>query len=196
MSTATRVPLAQAEDLAHALADLLRASCARIEIAGSIRRRKPDVGDLELVAIAHHERVLDMFGTPTGQTVNLLEERVSVLFASGEVAPRLDKNGQARLGAKYKALWYRGMAVDLFVTSPECWGVIFTIRTGPADFSHRLVTPCSQRLPDGRPGLLPDYLRVREGRLVGSGGRPLDTPEEESVFSAIGLAWLAPEARR
>lgn len=193
-TTDTRRPLAEAAALATELADLLHASCERIEIAGSIRRQRPDIGDLELVAIPQHASQVDLFGEPCA-SVNLLEERVAWLLDVGEMFPRLTADGQQRLGLKYKALTYRGMAVDLFITTTECWGVIFTIRTGPADFSHRLVTSQSQRMQDGRYGLLPNHLRVRDGRLVGTDGQPLDTPTEESVFAAIGLPWISPEQR-
>jgi DNA polymerase/3'-5' exonuclease PolX len=47
----TRRPLAEATALATELVDLLRVFCARIEIAGSVRRRRPDIGDLELVVV-------------------------------------------------------------------------------------------------------------------------------------------------
>lgn len=188
-TTDTRRPLAEAAALATELAARLAPACERIEIAGSIRRQRPDIGDLELVAIPQHARQFDLFGEPCGST-NLLEERVAWLLESGKLEPRLTTDGQQRLGAKYKALVYRGMGVDLFITSPECWGVIFTIRTGPADFSHRLVTRRDQG------GLCPNHLRVRDGRLVGTDGQSLDTPTEESVFAAIGLPWIAPEERR
>ncbi len=187
-TTDTRRPLAEAAALATELADLLRASCERIEIAGSIRRQRPDIGDLELVAIPQHAQQVDLFGESCG-TINLLEARIAWLLDVGEITPRLTTDGQQRLGLKYKALTYRGMAVDVFSTTRECWGVIFTIRTGPADFSHRLVTPRQQG------GWLPDHLRVRHGRLVGTDDSPLDTPEEADVFQAIGRAWIAPEQR-
>ena len=59
-----------------------------------------------------------------------------------------------------------------------------------------MVTLQSQRMQDGRYGLLPNHLRVREGRLVGTDGQPLETPEEESVFAAIDLPYIQPEMRK
>ena len=50
MSGGQPVPLAAARAVAAALRELLEPACARVEIAGSIRRRKAKVGDLELVA--------------------------------------------------------------------------------------------------------------------------------------------------
>lgn len=187
-TTTTRRPLAEAAHLANVLAAELTLSCERVEVAGSIRRQRPDIGDLELVVIPRYARQVDLFGEPSGST-NLLEERIAWLVDRGTLAPRLSSEGHPRLGPKYKALVYQGMGVDLFITSPECWGVIYLIRTGPADFSHRLVTQRQQG------GLLPNHLRVRDGRLVGTDGQPLETPEEADVFRAIGLEWIAPESR-
>ncbi len=192
MSTAaTRLPLAEARQHAQALSALLQPVCTRLEVAGSVRRQRPDIGDLELVCIPQTTSQLDLFGDPTGEVLSLLEARVADLLQGGTLQPRLTTDGQRRigLGPKHKALVYAGLGVDLFITSPECWGMIYLIRTGPSDFSHRLVTPRSQG------GWLPDHLRVRDGRLVGTDGQPLDTPEETDVFAAIGQAWVPPEER-
>jgi hypothetical protein len=51
MSTATRIPLTQAVTIAEEVCTTLRPFCARLEVAGSIRRRRDSIGDLELVAI-------------------------------------------------------------------------------------------------------------------------------------------------
>ena len=45
---------AQALILAEAALSALTPSCERISIAGSIRRRKPEVGDIEIVCIPKH----------------------------------------------------------------------------------------------------------------------------------------------
>jgi len=54
MSKAQR-PLAEAERVAAALVADLEPYCARIATAGSVRRRKVQVGDIELVAIPRYE---------------------------------------------------------------------------------------------------------------------------------------------
>ena len=55
--------LAEAQEVADALIAELSRYCERIEIAGSLRRGKAEVGDLELVAVPKWE--LDFFGSPT-----------------------------------------------------------------------------------------------------------------------------------
>jgi len=79
------------------------------------------------------------------------------------------------------------------------WGVIFTIRTGSADYSHQLVTPQGQSFRDfkdyRRAGLLPPHLRVDKGTLW-DGPMPVYTPEEADFFRAIEVPYLPPEQRR
>ena len=49
MSTSTRIPLEYAWAMSAALIDLLHPGYLQIEVADSIRRGKPDVGDIEIV---------------------------------------------------------------------------------------------------------------------------------------------------
>lgn len=49
--TATRLPLASAQQLAQAVKDELAAGCDRIDVAGSVRRKAHSVGDLEMTAL-------------------------------------------------------------------------------------------------------------------------------------------------
>ena len=159
-TTGTRLPLAEAQPLAADLVADLAPYCARIEIAGSIRRQAPTVGDLELVAIPQLVAQQDLFGELSGEHTDLLEDRLGRMLEAGELAPRYTESEQQRLGPRYKALLYRGAAVDLFIVrEPAQYGVILAIRTGPADYSHNLVTPA------GQGGVLPDHLRVQGGAL-------------------------------
>ena len=46
-----RIPLAEGVKLANEVVALLETSCERLEVAGSIRRQKETVGDVEIVCI-------------------------------------------------------------------------------------------------------------------------------------------------
>lgn len=61
MSDKQRWPLKEALIIAETLANVLELRCERILIAGSIRRRKPEVGDIELLYIPRFEdRAIDL----------------------------------------------------------------------------------------------------------------------------------------
>lgn len=188
-----RIPFYEAEAKAIALRDLLAGSCARIEIAGSLRRQQVTVKDIELVAMPQTEEVAAGLFADVLDTADRLGQRVAQGIAEGWLAPRdveiHRKDGSVelgrRMGDRYKALVYDGVPVDLFIVRPPAdWGVVFTIRTGPADWSARLVTEI-QRF----------FLRVQDGQLLHTGKR-VPCPEERDFFAAIGQRWLEPPDRR
>jgi len=190
MPEKSRIPFAQAEELALEVVELVGYSCERIAIAGSIRRRKADVGDVELVCVPRFEVMqADLFAPGEGLSRDLLSARCVELLADWTLAHRLDVNGHAAFGPKFKRLLYGGFPLDLFSPPAECWGVVYCIRTGPAEFSHRLVTPRRQG------GLCPDFLRFRDGRVWHEDGTLYDTPEEADVFARLGVPFVPPEER-
>lgn len=189
MSQGEGIPYAIARQYAELLVEQLQASCERIEIAGSVRRRKPEVHDLEIVAIPRfEEREIPGLLEPDRVRVNLLEERLGVLRMAHAVRLRdvvvTRQNGtvetQQRDGAAYKALQYSGVPVDLFITDAERWGCIFALRTGPGDWNTRLVTECKRW-----------FRRVEEGRVLHL-GKVIPTPEEADFFAALGVPWVDP----
>lgn len=195
MSNGERYSFGQAYSFANRMVDLLRPECERIEVAGSLRRKKRDVGDVEIVLIPKPLKVglfgEDFFGAA----------RISyVLLESGFQLP---KNGDY-----YKQAYEseRDIHFDIFLTTPEKWGCVFTIRTGGAFFTHKLVTSRQQK------GFCPSNLgfvdgRIRYGKHILNADKkiwvfvpdknkdPLETPEEEDVFKVLGLDWIDPEKR-
>lgn len=175
----TKRPYADMFKLASALVERLRPACERIEIAGSIRRKKAEIGDIELVAIP--KTIPDLLGEPQVQT------EVDVLLAQWPIT--ITKDGQ-----KYKQFLFNGTSgqsyqVDLFLQpDPATWGVNFLIRTGPSEFSTRMVTSVASG------GLRPRDLLVRDGR-VWRNGEALATPEEGDVFALWDMDFIRPEER-
>lgn len=176
-----KLPFAQAEKLADKIITALAPGCERIEIAGSIRRKKPMVGDIEIVCIPRLVSV-DLFGEVK---VSALDGVLQSLVSAGRLV-RGDKDGDKLKTFNIPAV--EDLKLDLFITTPEAWGIIFTIRTGSAEFSKQLVT---QKY---KGGLLPDDLHIAGGR-VWQGNEALDTPEEIDVFEVAGVKWLEPEER-
>lgn len=188
MSSGERISLAQAEQLAAELLEDFTPYCERIAVVGSIRRRRLTIGDLEILAVPVLLRETDLFGEYTGEAVSLLDDRCRHLLTTGELQHRPDKNGHNAFGSRYKRLSYRGVGLDLFcVLQPAQWGLLSIIRTGSADFSHRLVTPIEQG------GWMPAGMICRDGSLwCLRTGQALPTPDEASVFAAIGRPYVEP----
>lgn len=193
MSSGARKPLAEAAAIAQDLLALVADTCERAEIAGSIRRKERMIGDVELVVIPKVDRapVRDLFGEVADHQVrDLFNARCAELLARGVFQQRLNKNGSPAWGAELKWGIYQDFAIDLYSATPETWGGLLLIRTGPADFSHRIVT-------DRRHGgLCPSDLHFRGWRLRHRvSGDALETPEERDVFEALGYRWIGPEQR-
>lgn len=160
--------------------------CERIEIAGSIRREKPIVGDIEIVATPILAR--DLFGALSpGPCV--LDHALNVMVRDGYLGKVL-KNG-----LRYKQFELpQGIELDLFIVRPPAqWGVIFAIRTGPRAFSRWIVT---QRRAGGA---LPSGFRVKDGAVhlgLTGNSRVIPMPEEMNFLKFVGLGWIAPAERR
>ena len=180
MSNAVKRPHAQMLTVANALVKLLAPACHRIEIAGSLRRGVPMVGDIELVAVPILHT--NLIGEPMADS-----SHVDDLLAAKPVV--LHKNGP-----KYKQFsfdWQLGVTitVDLFLQpDPATWGWNFMVRTGSADFSKRMVTPRAYG------GLKPDWATIKDAR-VWRNGAALDTSEEPMVFDLWGMDFVPPSER-
>jgi len=181
---------------ARAYAEMIRAAlapvCAKIEIAGSVRRKKPDeIKDVELLMIPAPQRpVFGKFGAPI---LWLMDD----LMEQGILRKRLDKNGRAAWGSLYQRAWWKigdaTVPLDLFSCEPGNWGALFAIRTGPEDFSHRLVTP--RRFGGG----MPDGMKQEDGWLwrmtKSTDWERVGVQEESDYFAALGLPTLPPPER-
>lgn len=192
MSSATqRIPREQALKLAEELIALLGPFCERLEILGSIRRQRETIGDIELLAIPKTDENLqtDLFGEQVASPLDLLHIHVDELQHEIGIGKRIDDQGRQRWGKRFKAAVYKGFPVNLFVCKPPAqFGVLKLIRTGSAEFSHRLMIPVE------RGGWLPKGMWF-SGGVLWRDGIGIETPEEENVFAAIGRDYVPPELR-
>jgi DNA polymerase/3'-5' exonuclease PolX len=183
----TATPRAEALFVAEYVRDFLAPACERIEIAGSLRRGKPEVGDVELVAVSKSHQVPSGLFFEVDAIAWDLDERLEELVATGILDRLLGKD-------RYQKLRHHmsGLQVDLFMVKPPAsFGCIFLIRTGSADYSHALVTKARDR-----------GFHFREGALhrgaLGCSTRPCEivpTPEEIDVYRVLRLPFVEPERR-
>lgn len=177
--------LGEAEALAQEMVKRLQGDCERIKVAGSVRRRKAEPHDLELVVIPRFEECqVNLFER---EQVSLLETNLYALCISGVMA--FDSSVK-RNGPKHKRLLHLGSGIVVEIYSAEAgnWGLILALRTGPADFNHLLVTSVAMG------GAMPLTMRMQDGWLWRRGER-VETGTEDEFFGALGLPTWYPEVR-
>ncbi len=194
--------LLHAEDCARALLDEMRPYCERCHIAGSVRRRKPECKDIEIVAVPRWKREHDL--------ASLFVESVSVnlLFRwAQQSAVKWIKPGVSEVvswtikpvGKYWRGLLSSGIKLDLFLASPDNFGLIYLIRTGAAEFSSAILGYAKNHTPYQTERSYYDEHRLKgetESYLVerATGHRVL-TPEESDVFALLGLEYVEPQLR-
>lgn len=178
----------EAKTIADNLVALLAPHCERIEIAGSLRRLKPEVGDIEIVCISKTEKFRDDLFGGSDEMLSLLHF-LKFKFEAETGASKI--KGKEKL---FKFALPQGINLDVFiVTPPAHWGVIYTIRTGPAEFSHWCVT-------NSPIGCLPYGYKVQGGcvyrEMATSEDTPIPMAEESDFLNFLGLGWIEPKDRK
>lgn len=158
---------AEAYKIASEVLEQLRPHCLRIEIAGSIRRKKEYVKDIEIVAIPRPYS--------TGED-----------GIAGVVNKWRKVKGEMEYGkTKYtQRILPEGIKLDLFFAEEGNWGSIFAIRTGSADFSHQVLAR----------GWVRQCFKSEGGYLFRDGEK-YEMREEEDLFKIIGIPYVEPEKR-
>lgn len=198
-SRTARLPLARARKAADELVTILRDSCERIEIAGSIRRGAATVGDIEVIAIPLTVRQDDMFGKMIGER-DLLAEATQRLLIAGRLEHRLNSKGQRAWGTRERRALFRLpngalFPVDFFWSTRDTWGITLALRTGPAGLSNAMVTSEGVRSRSGREGLLRPNLRVKDGLRHRVSGVLIPCREESDFLQYLNGVPERPEDR-
>jgi DNA polymerase/3'-5' exonuclease PolX len=171
------VKLADAEVLgAKLVGQFLAYGYPRIEVVGSVRRKKPEPGDIEVLAVPPIPIAM--------QAVRQHLEGMGLLEGEPDKRGRKAPNGPRYYRKKLGTEWGQ-VQVDVFLVAPPAkWGLLQLIRTGDADFSREFVTR-----------LYRFGCKAMEGRIVTVEGREVPSDTEEQCFEAAKLAYLPPEAR-
>jgi hypothetical protein len=194
--------LGAARRVAEQIIESIGDTAERVEIAGSIRRECDVVNDIEILAAPRYaQRQVDLFGQEF-EAVDLVDQWARRLLDEGRVEHRLSKTGGASFGPRYKRLWWvltadLRVALDLFSPIPHAWGPIMAIRTGPAALANQFVTTLGQTTHLGLPGLMPNWLRMREGQLTEriTGNVVECKDERDFLVERLGLPWIDPTER-
>ena len=194
-----RLSLPAARNLAAQIICSIRPVCRRIRVAGSVRRGCPTVGDIEFLVIPKFSASL-LPGVPG---VSLLDLQLDSLMRQGRLlrawkgdTPMVDLVCKDfYIGSYFRELG-RCVKIQINISDEERWPVELAIKTGSAEFSHKLVTHPTRE----QPGFLPRNWVVKNGWQVyeqlGDGTeRRLMFAGERDFIEAVCGAWVPPEKR-
>ena len=190
MSDDKKWPRGEALKVAEEIAEVLRPCCVRFEIAGSLRRGKSRVSDVEVLFIPLIESRADpndLFGNKI--LFDVANQQVEALTTRRVIEPRLNVDGRQSWGYKNKLAVHvaTGIPVDFFATTEENWWVSLVVRTGSLESNLRLTRGALDR---GRTLL-----------AYGCGVQNIETGQvtraesEREVFELCGQTYRPPEER-
>lgn len=180
-----RWPRAEALHVAEEICEALRTVTLKREIAGSLRRGKAVVGDIEILYIPRWSVApLDFFS----DLQDLAESAIATLVEEGVLAARKNSVGRVAWGQKNKlAVHVRsGIPVDLFAASEENWWNYLVCRTGPAALNTRICVAAQRKRWKWNP----------YGAGFSRGNEIVVMESEADVFEFVGLPYLKPEERK
>lgn len=188
-----RYPHAEAMAVAQQILAILAPACARHIVAGSLRRRKPTVGDIEILYIPRTETFPDPTDLWATMQVDHADEAIAQLERDGILERRKNVNGSEMFGPKNKLMRHvvSGIPVDLFSADTRNWHNYLVCRTGPAQSNTRIATAAQAKGWKWNPygaGF------SRGGPLAGD-HEEVPMNSEREVFAFVGLPYAEPEAR-
>jgi DNA polymerase (family 10) len=143
--------------------------CYNIQVVGSIRRKRPEPRDIDIVLIPQAwmwNTIIQRF--KTSMFANVIEA------AGPELARlRVPVNGVSE-----------SIQVDLYRARPETWGVLLLIRTGSIEHNIKL---CSRARAMGM------MLSAAQGVI--KDGKVIASRTEEEIFQALNMDFVEPEKR-
>lgn len=163
-----RVALPVALPIARQLVTELRASrlCTKLEIAGSLRRRKESIGDIDILASSPHpQKVMDV-------------------FCAHPLVDRILAKGPTKASVHLST----GLNADLRVVEESVFGAALHYFTGSKEHNIHV-----RRLGIGKGYTISEY-GVYKGTAEKK-GKLLASKTEEDVYKIVGLPYIEPELR-
>lgn len=193
--------LIKAKEIADKLVNLLTPYSKIINIAGSIRREKPEVKDIEIVCLPKKVQggQVDIFDE-SPQDMIVSTEFIRTVYSLGTVL-----KGKAT-GRYMQIVLPEGINLDLFIPEESDFFRQYVIRTGSGDYSHKVIatgwkkfgwvgsdlglrkmSDCVEtKLPDGKS----KWKCVKPNAEL-----PPVWTSEEHFFEWLGIKWIDPTLR-
>jgi len=159
--------LKEAETISQEIVEAVKPYCERIVVAGSIRRKKRWVNDIDIVLIPSNQGMV-------GYTLT-------------------DLMGRCKMGGgKLMRFQHpKGIKVDIYIATLATWYTLVLIRTGSASHNIKLCRIARQK------GMKLHADGSGIGTFIDcSGGEALSPmASEKQVFDTLELPWVPPEKR-
>ena len=177
-----KMDLVEAREVADRLVDHLGPAFDKLVVAGSIRRGKLVVGDVELVGICNDQ---DSF------LGRLKHFGHTIKPGTPDVVPWTPKPDAKYVRARLDV----GINLDVFIGDVDNFGGLLLMRTGSG------VGPDGNAFSGFTPGIFSRWKKVSGGgRMVGARPTTVDgfshsVPTEEAFFDLLGMHFVPPEER-
>jgi DNA polymerase (family 10) len=161
----------EVEPLAFKILSTIEPYCTRVEVAGSIRRRRPTVNDIDLVIQPKPQSWLKIIKAIRREFDAITEkqgQKLATLYL-----PFASKQGQGLL------------QVDLYRASRSTWGILLLVRTGSAEHNVYLAKLAIRK----------GYRLAYSRGLLNERGEIIASETERDVFQALELDYIPPEER-
>ena len=166
-----KLKLVQAEGIASLVVSLTDAWCQKIEVVGSIRRKKPAIHDIDFVVLTYENEHDEHWKALKDSMITMAGVKV---ILNG---PEIFRTLLPLEGGEW-------VQVDFYRAKPETYGVHKLVRTGSAEhniFLAKLAIKQDLRLQYSR--------GIVEGNTVNAGS------DETECFHALNLEFIPPELR-
>lgn len=186
----TKYPRELAIAAAAPICAALKPVTEKLIVAGSLRRRKAEVGDVEILFIPKIEPrpdPYDLLGNPV--PTNLAVEVIERLVKDGVLAKRPKENGTFTWGEQNKLAFdvITGIPIDFFQCNKANWWTLLVCRTGSKENNEAICNAAIAR------GLRWNPYQGFEDRTT---GQLLHVPQsEQDVYARVGLPYPEPWQR-
>jgi DNA polymerase/3'-5' exonuclease PolX len=206
VNTETKYQFDRAYKVAAYIETLLKPFCVRLHIAGSIRRLRPEIGDIEIVCEPRKvQEVSDLFG---GGPIVIDKGFTEALMMITEDVLKGDINGRM-MQIRTNSRLCPGIKLDLFMPAQDDYYRILAIRTGSAEYAQHVIAASWKK--KGWTGVKELGLRLIKECIstTDNGGKVHYKPNPEvskmtlppvwrsegEFFTWLGLEYIDPELR-
>jgi DNA polymerase/3'-5' exonuclease PolX len=177
-TTIQKYPLSQAQQWGIHIWKILKPHCEPgfCKIAGSIRRQKAEIKDIEIVCVPLTHTV------PDGLFCNRQVRTKGFVNAMKTIGQRIKGSADDGKYCQYQ-MFALSIKVDVFIVEKSNFGMQFLIRTGPAEFSRKILwqfNNLSYHSKDGYPT---------------KGEERLEFEDEQEVFEFLKIPFVEPKNR-